>query len=75
MIQMRGHPQISVTPSILDALRDFRYAYLRYIPNYPIAAYRIEDEKAKNVLFKEFHDVGTFRMDPLLMCELIKQHW
>jgi hypothetical protein len=59
-IQTDEHPQItSVTAAVLDAFLNFRDAYLEYIPNYPIAAYRIEDEKANNLRFKEFHDVRT----------------
>jgi hypothetical protein len=56
--QQDEHPVIhSVTAAVLDAFLNFRDAYLEYIPNYPIAAYRIEDEKANNPRFKEFHDV------------------
>jgi hypothetical protein len=57
-IQQDEHPVVhSVTAAVLDAFLNFRDAYLEYIPNYPIAAYRIEDEKASNPRFKEFHDV------------------
>jgi hypothetical protein len=57
--QREEHPVIrSLTDSILDAFLNFRDAYLEYIPNYPIAAYRIEDEKASNPRFKDFHDVS-----------------
>jgi hypothetical protein len=61
-IQQEEHPLIhSVTAVLLDAFLNFRDAYLEYVPNYPIAAYRIEDEKANNPKFREFHDVG-FRL-------------
>jgi hypothetical protein len=57
-IQQDEHPLIhTITAAVLDAFLNFRDAYLDYIPNYPIAAYRIEDEKANNPRFKEFHDV------------------
>jgi RHO1 GDP-GTP exchange protein 1/2 len=57
-IQREEHPIIhSVTATILNAFLNFREAYLEYVPHYPIAAYWIEDEKANNPRFKEFHDV------------------
>jgi hypothetical protein len=57
-IQQDEHPRIkTITAAVLDAFLNFRDAYLEYIPNYPIAAYRIEDEKATNPRFREFHDV------------------
>ena len=42
-----------------DAVLNFREAYMEYIPNYPIAAYRIDDEMANNPQFKAFVDVST----------------
>ena len=36
-----------------------------YIPNYPIAAYRIDDEMANNPQFKSFVDVSWFCSDLL----------
>jgi len=30
---------------------------MEYIPNYPMASYRIDEEKANNLPFKTFHDV------------------
>ncbi|KXN90684.1 Rho1 guanine nucleotide exchange factor 1 [Leucoagaricus sp. SymC.cos] len=56
-IQREYHPRIpSITAAVFDTALNFREAYLEYIPNYPIAAYRIEDEKEKNLQFKIFHD-------------------
>lgn len=57
-IQREQHPQIkSVTEPVLDAFLNFRDAYLEYVPNYPIAAYRIDDEMGTNPAFKTFVDV------------------
>ncbi|KAJ7623723.1 signal transducer [Roridomyces roridus] len=54
-IQREQHPRIrSITEPVLDAALNFREAYLDYIPNYPIAAYRIDDEMANNAGFKAF---------------------
>lgn len=57
-IQRDEHPTIkSITAAVLSALLDFREAYLDYIPNYPIAEYRIEEEAERNPKFKEFMEV------------------
>lgn len=54
-IQREEHPTIkSVTAPLLDAALNFRDAYMEYIPNYPIAAYRIDDENANNPDFRAF---------------------
>ena len=54
-IQRDEHPVIrSVTAAIYDAVLNFREAYMEYIPNYPIAAYRIDDEMANNPAFHDF---------------------
>ncbi|KAG5219568.1 Dbl domain-containing protein [Salix suchowensis] len=54
-IQREQHPVIrSVTEAMLDAALNFRDAYMEYIPNYPIAAYRIDEEMNNNPAFKEF---------------------
>ncbi|KAH9479303.1 Rho1 guanine nucleotide exchange factor 1 [Psilocybe cubensis] len=54
-IQREEHPVIrSITPAIFDAALNFREAYMEYIPNYPIAAYRIDDEMNNNPAFKQF---------------------
>ncbi|KAF9441660.1 Dbl homology domain-containing protein [Macrolepiota fuliginosa MF-IS2] len=56
-IQREHHPRVpSITAAVFDAVLNFREAYAEYIPNYPIAAYRIEDEKEKNNIFKAFHE-------------------
>lgn len=58
--QREEHPQIrSITAAIFDAALNFRDAYLEYIPNYPIAAYRIDDEMANNPAFKSFVTVSA----------------
>ncbi|KAJ3511512.1 hypothetical protein NMY22_g15624 [Coprinellus aureogranulatus] len=54
-IQLEEHPRIkSITAAIFDAALNFREAYMEYIPNYPIAAYRIDEEMATNPAFKTF---------------------
>ncbi|KAF8902367.1 Dbl-like domain-containing protein [Gymnopilus junonius] len=56
-IQREEHPKInSITAAMFDAALNFREAYMEYIPNYPIAAYRIDDEMANNLAFKTFVD-------------------
>ncbi|KAG0704634.1 hypothetical protein DFH29DRAFT_911319 [Suillus ampliporus] len=56
-IQREEHPTIrSITAPMFDAALNFRDAYMEYIPNYPIAAYRIDDEMANNLEFKTFVD-------------------
>ncbi|KAJ7065285.1 CNH domain-containing protein [Mycena amicta] len=56
-IQREQHPTIrSVTAAMFDAALNFRDSYMEYIPNYPIAAYRIDDEMATNPDFKNFVD-------------------
>lgn len=57
-IQREQHPIIrSITAAVYDAVLNFREAYMEYIPNYPIAAYRIDDEMANNPAFHTFVDV------------------
>jgi hypothetical protein len=58
-IQREEYPVIrSVTAPMYDVLLNSRDAYLEYVPNYPIAAYRIDDEMANNPQFKDFVDVS-----------------
>lgn len=58
-IQREEHPTIkSITAPLLDAALNFRDAYMDYIPNYPIAAYRIDEEMATNSEFRGFVEVG-----------------
>ncbi|KNZ75187.1 Rho1 guanine nucleotide exchange factor 1 [Termitomyces sp. J132] len=54
-IQREQHPIIgSIIEPLTHAALQFREAYQDYIPNYPIAAYRIDDEMANNPAFKAF---------------------
>ncbi|KIY65698.1 Dbl domain-containing protein [Cylindrobasidium torrendii FP15055 ss-10] len=63
-IQREEHPVIkSVTAPMFDAALQFREAYMEYIPNYPIAAYRIDHEMATNQAFKAFVDKCTRHPD------------
>ena len=58
-IQLEEHPRIkSITAAIFDAALNFREAYMEYIPNYPIAAYRIDEEMTTNPRFKTFVEVS-----------------
>jgi len=58
-IQREQHPRInSITAALFDSALNFRDAYMEYIPNYPIAAYRIDDEMANNLAFKTFVEVS-----------------
>jgi len=60
-IQREEHPRIrGITAAVFDAVLNFREAYIEYIPNYPIAAYRIDDEMATNPAFKAFVDVSRY---------------
>ena len=47
---------------MFDAALNFREAYMEYIPNYPIAAYRIDEEMANNLPFKTFVDVRIYML-------------
>ncbi|KAF7790213.1 hypothetical protein EIP86_001165 [Pleurotus ostreatoroseus] len=59
-IQREEHPTIrSITAAVYDAVLNFREAYMEYVPNYPIAAYRIDDEMANNPQFKDFVEQCT----------------
>ncbi|KAI0079115.1 hypothetical protein K474DRAFT_1659617 [Panus rudis PR-1116 ss-1] len=63
-IQREEHPVIrSITAAVYDAVLNFREAYMEYIPNYPIAAYRIDDEMANNPAFKSFVESCTRHPD------------
>ncbi|KAJ3520044.1 hypothetical protein NM688_g9215 [Phlebia brevispora] len=63
-IQREEHPVIrSITAAVYDAVLNFREAYMEYIPNYPIAAYRIDDEMATNPAFKNFVEQCTRHPD------------
>jgi RHO1 GDP-GTP exchange protein 1/2 len=65
-IQQEEHPLLnSITAALLDAFLNWRDAYLEYVPNYPIAAYRIAEERANNPQFKAFHDVRSLSALPL----------
>ena len=62
-IQREEHPTIrSITAAVYDAVLNFREAYMEYVPNYPIAAYRIDDEMANNPQFKDFVEVSSPRV-------------
>ena len=61
-IQREQHPNIhSITAAMYDAALNWREAYMEYIPNYPIAAYRIDEEMANNLAFRTFVDVSIQR--------------
>ncbi|EAU90407.2 signal transducer [Coprinopsis cinerea okayama7 len=61
-IQLEEHPRInSITAALFDAALNFREAYMEYIPNYPIAEYRIDDELEHNPAFKAFVEKASRR--------------
>ncbi|KAG6899149.1 hypothetical protein C0993_000239 [Termitomyces sp. T159_Od127] len=54
-IQENQHPIIgSIIEPLMHAVLQFKQAYQKYIPNYPLAAYRIDDEIQNNPAFKKF---------------------
>ena len=68
-IQREEHPVIkTVTAAMYDAVLNFREAYVEYIPNYPIAAYRIDDEMANNAPFKAFVEVRCSASTVVVHC-------
>lgn len=59
-IQREEHPVIhSITAAIFDAALNWRDAYMDFIPHYPIAAYRVDDEIANSLAFKTFVEVRS----------------
>ncbi|KAF8661267.1 hypothetical protein AX16_001369 [Volvariella volvacea WC 439] len=63
-IQREEHPFIkSITAPLFDAALNWRDAYMKYIPHYPIAAYRIDEEMATNPAFKAFVDQAVRHPD------------
>ncbi|KAL1707909.1 CNH domain-containing protein [Schizophyllum commune] len=63
-VQRQQHPEIrSITAQLFDAVLNFREAYIEYIPNYPVAEYRIDDEMANNPAFKAFVEQCTRHPD------------
>jgi RHO1 GDP-GTP exchange protein 1/2 len=66
-IQREEHPVIrTIVPPVFDAALNWVDAYMEYIPHYPIAAFRIDDEMANNPSFKAFIDVcSTQRLSTL----------
>ena len=58
-IQIKEHPIISSIAALMHSVfLNSRDAYLKYIPNFPIAEYRIDNEMASNPQFKPFVDVS-----------------
>ncbi|KAF5361963.1 hypothetical protein D9756_002198 [Leucocoprinus leucothites] len=54
-VQRNEHPcVISITAAMQDAALNFHNAYLEYISNYPIAAYKIDNEITNNPAFGAF---------------------
>lgn len=63
-IQLEEHPMIhSITATIFDAALNWRDAYMDFIPHYPIAAYRIDEELANNPAFKSFVEQCTRHLE------------
>jgi RHO1 GDP-GTP exchange protein 1/2 len=60
-VQQEQHPILnSITSTLKDAFLDleWRNAHREYLSNYPIAAYCIAEELARNEAFKVFHAVS-----------------
>ncbi|KAL0576451.1 Rho guanine nucleotide exchange factor [Marasmius crinis-equi] len=54
-IQRKEHPVIqSITAAMFEVVLNSRDAYLEYIPHYPIAEYKIDEECGRNPVFKKF---------------------
>ncbi|KAG6889068.1 hypothetical protein C0992_006497 [Termitomyces sp. T32_za158] len=54
-IQENQHPIIgSIIEPLMHAALQFKQAYQKYIPNYPLAAYRIDNEMQNNPAFEKF---------------------
>ncbi|KAG5353409.1 hypothetical protein C0989_007194 [Termitomyces sp. Mn162] len=54
-IQEDQHPIIgSIIEPLMHAVLQFKQAYQKYIPNYPLAAHKIDDEMRNNSAFKKF---------------------
>jgi hypothetical protein len=61
-IQRDEHPHIrSITAPVYDAALNWREAYMEYVPHFPIAAYKIDEELANNPAFKSFVEVSQSR--------------
>lgn len=68
-IQREEHPVIkSITAAMFDAALHFRPAYMEYVPNYPIAEYRIIDEMNNNPAFKMFVHVRITHFVSSISC-------
>lgn len=61
----------SVTAAMFDTALNFRDVYMEYIPNYPIVAYRIDDEMANNPDFKNFVEVRAALVSEIQVADLI----
>ena len=72
VIQREEHPRIrSIIATVLDAALNFRDAYLEYIPNYPIAAYRLDEEMNINLAFRAFVEVSTAFISETVCSDLL----
>lgn len=58
-MQREEHPNIqSVAWLLQDVIASSRNSYIKYVSNFPIAEYTIEEEMTKNSSFKSFCDVS-----------------
>lgn len=56
--QLEQHPNFGmISDLILDAALNWQEAYMEYITHYPIAKYKVEEEKARNPRFEAFLSV------------------
>jgi RHO1 GDP-GTP exchange protein 1/2 len=57
-IQQEEHPIISsIAADLFDLIVNLREPFLKYVPNVPIANYKIQEEQENNSNFRTFHDV------------------
>lgn len=58
--QLEQHPNFGkVSDLIYDAALNWNEAYMEYMPNFPIAKAKVDDEKRRNPAFAAFLDVST----------------
>ena len=57
--QLEQHPRFGmISDLILDAALNWQDAYMEYVPHYPVAKARVQEEQKTNVELAEFLKVG-----------------
>ena len=63
LLNIRNGPHVAkILDWFADPVQELGYIVLEYIPHYPIAAFRIDDEMANNPSFKAFIDVRFIQL-------------